>query len=752
MNDVRVWLVLAALISISTAVAGPQLVSAQAGDPPEDTEATAEPTEVPAQVRTVTFEELGQLEEVAINGAGGNYVISFEMPHGWKPTTGTTLDLNLRYVWVGADREPGVLQVRLNSRTIGTINLLDLPRSGNVVLEVPVEAWTLQPDVLEHRLSFQALTAETCNEVTEITIAPESQLTLNYELDAAPPVALDDFPRPFYQNTFEKTPILFVVSGQASAEEMQAASAVAAHLGYWGALAAQMSVITPDEFDPEVHGGANVVLIGTPDSNPLISAAAVGDLGSLNRGNGLVSVQNSQWHPQRAVLVVTGANAEGITAASTTLTMTAGAPALTGNSSTILSLAPYAARSVAPLAGTFRNFGYADVTRPMIGRSDLKFEFDLGEFAATEGYVDIHFAHSMPLDEKQSSLTVLINDVPVGSVALDATNASNGRIRVEVPTDNSWWRGNNVVKVRASLQPQQSLDCATTVIDPNNIPWVTVFDTSSIYVEGLSGSSRRFELSSFPHPFEEGANLDNLVFVMPETQEAGALDALVKVSARIGQLTTVERYNQKIVLGNVDGVDTGAVLIVIGRPSANPYLMSINGTLAQPFEQGSDLLAQASNPAAFQMQAGQDYGVVQISSWESGAQVPTLVISGTSDERVREAAAFMADPEMAENLFGNVLYVYGTKFRTYETRSPEADSNFVPQPGPSSKPDEEPIGGQSQVGRQTVPLAVDPNAPNNQAHPDWAIAAVAGTGGVLLLVLLVIGWYTSRRNLQKDDI
>jgi cellulose synthase operon protein B len=342
--------------------------------------------------------------------------------------------------------------------------------------------------------------------------------------------------------------------------------------------------------------------------------------------------------------------------------------------------------------------------------------------------------------------------VPVGSVALNGTNSSNGILRVEIPENTSWWRGNNVVRVRGSLYPQYSESCPSGApIDPNNLPWITIFDTSTIYAEGIPDAIRMFDLTTFPRPFEEGSNLSNLIFVMPQATEPGALDALIRISARVGGSVTVDNFGQTVVLGAPESVDTGAVVISIGRPSTNPYIQSINELLPQPFDEGSDLLRQTNNPLGFQFQPGIDYGIVQIVSWDAGAEVPTLVVTGTTDDHVRQAANLITDPDLAASLTGNLLYVYGDKYQTFETRIQEVDPNFPVDSG--TEEETIPDGGKQPAedgdgNSQALPIDVGGDAPAS-SRPVWAIPAVLATAGVLLLVLIAIGWYRSRYTMQE---
>ena len=86
-------------------------------------------------------------------------------------------------------------------------------------------------------------------------------------------------------------------------------------------------------------------------------------------------------------------------------------------------------------------------------------------------------------------------------------------------------------------------------------------------------------------------------------------------------------------------------LVLVGRPTENSLLRTVNAYLPQPFAPDSDLLEPlAVDSVAFLPDPERDAGLLEISASPWGEGYSLLAITGTTDEGVQLAVQTLLDP------------------------------------------------------------------------------------------------------------
>jgi uncharacterized repeat protein (TIGR01451 family) len=231
----------------------------------------------------VSFEELGYGEKI-LESPWGSTQYSFRLPDNWLVADDSYFELEYSYFFtdlgrMGEDKPElsffGEVAIYLDNRLLQTYSL-DQPRLEEAYLRVdlPPELFNEQPGV-SHQISVVLNASLLCSLLHEakLVIHPESTLFLNYSL-SPPTLELADYPRPFYQRSFEPDQVRFVLPNRPSETELRVAAALAAGLGDLTRNSLVISATTDVDWletaGREQTGSEHLFVIGQPDRNELL--------------------------------------------------------------------------------------------------------------------------------------------------------------------------------------------------------------------------------------------------------------------------------------------------------------------------------------------------------------------------------------------------------------------------------------------------------------------------------------------------
>ncbi|NOU93822.1 hypothetical protein GC093_11385 [Paenibacillus sp. LMG 31456] len=146
----------------------------------------------------------------------------------------------------------------------------------------------------------------------------------------------------------------------------------------------------------------------------------------------------------------------------------------------------------------FPLFGGDDrVIRGENARDESYFEIGKGRAAAVGSYLDLYYGHSPTLLPKNSTLTLLVNDLPIGSVALDDSNKEQALWRVDLSK-----LGLKSGFHKLSLQTHMEIASDVCVDPQNTANWMVIHKNSRINLN-LVPSYDKADLTTYPSPFFE---------------------------------------------------------------------------------------------------------------------------------------------------------------------------------------------------------------------------------------------------------
>ncbi|MFJ8246239.1 cellulose biosynthesis cyclic di-GMP-binding regulatory protein BcsB [Peribacillus asahii] len=144
-----------------------------------------------------------------------------------------------------------------------------------------------------------------------------------------------------------------------------------------------------------------------------------------------------------------------------------------------------------------------------------------------KNYLYLVFSHSELLIKKDSSLTILLDNIPVKSIRLKKDNQQYATVKV--PIDQKFLT-EGFHKLSISFYGSISEDRCEDVLNPAN--WLTVHEESYLYLDTIDTVSFKDTFKHFPYPFiDEGREKPiQSVIVVPDEWSSSSLKSVVKLS------------------------------------------------------------------------------------------------------------------------------------------------------------------------------------------------------------------------------
>jgi hypothetical protein len=299
-----------------------------------------------------------------------------------------------------------------------------------------------------------------------------------------------------------------------------------------------------------------------------------------------------------------------------------------------------------------------------------RFYMPLGWAITEDPRFVLYFGHAKVLNPSSSSLDIYFNNVPMESVLLDESNASEGTLELPLP----FWlirSSRNEMQISIEMNLQDEDKCL--FLDATHL-WTAIYSHSYFHVPYVAQDVRP-SLDVFPYPFDKRPSLSGVLLALPDQPRQLDYDLLLEVATGLGAAD----QGDSLVLD----VTTAALitqeerrdrdLILIGRPSIHSLIAELNEQLPQPFEPGSDLLRPHLESVVFAQDPSRGIGLIEelAAPWDPERTV--LVLTGTTDEGVGLASRtlFSRDDAVAGNM---VLVEESIGVHAFDTRPPSSTS------------------------------------------------------------------------------
>ena len=659
-------------------------------------------TVTPAMSRTVTLAEIGYTPDETMQGVLATQEYSVFWPNAWVPQSGNKLNLSFNH-YAGLDPHSSVA-IDWNGTRVGSA-LLTPENAANGVIQVDLPENLIKVGYnLLTLSSYMGIQADYCNDIDNpavwLTIHDSSSFDFSYA-PVAPDLNLADFPVPFIDNSeMIDNSVTFVLPDSPNTSELSAAAAISATLGQqaaWRKLTVNIISSSNSQALGALKGDA--VIIGRTDRLPT-SIATPSFISSKNGSTVLTDQNGGQLPPQAGVLwaqasttdptavqlFVTGLNDQAVLNAALALSNSFTYPLLSGPMGVILALPKnVAANQPFSQSVSLAELGYKDLTAQGSRLQSLNYvlTMPLSWHLQKDASLDLHFAHSALLLPKSSTLTISLNNTPVGSIQLDSSNTTDAHSTFQLPA-RLFQTGDNTLTITSDLELQKDqsqqdyqADCLHKNYDE---AWLVAYSDSNLNLPG-GPSGISLTLADYPQGFFGLANLSDMAFVVPDKADINSANAVVQIANRLGHFTSSSVLSPAVV-----GATTLAAMsqpfphqILIGLPTKNAAIQKINAQLPLPFQTGTDKPTQLQTiPIVAPESNSQGY----LQSIGGPDDQTRLIVTGNADEGVLWGSQVLNNPDLFKNLNGDLAILNGaTNFATVQVHAlptPPPAQNLLP--------------------------------------------------------------------------
>ncbi|MFN8614312.1 MAG: cellulose biosynthesis cyclic di-GMP-binding regulatory protein BcsB [Vampirovibrionales bacterium] len=662
---------------IALSVATPAALAAPAPEPtaaPVGSGATATASGTSLKL---SLKDLGNPEGYTLQTVRSFRNYSFTKPSNWQ-VAGSS------YVKVTFQHSPALLPERsslnisINNRILKTIRL-DGSNTTATSVSVPVPAAilkdynTLSFDVNQH---YTYKCEDPFSAELWSTLLPETQLVLNYSLKASEP-EMARFPFPFLDPLAYGTQHVGYVLPQApSSESLTAASLTAVTLAQaaaWRPFQADMATLSTN---------ANLVVVGTPAENPAINSLSLpvkysGSTFSDPKGgvvaadDGVLQVVRHPSHPDKVVLVVTGATPKAVHKAARMLARLPHRKLLAGQYVVVNQLPKedpsqyheWPGFISAPGSTSLQDLGFDTLTSRGFTALPIIYKLKRMPDVMVPGKETIKlktvYSYSSQLSPEQAKLEVKLNGKSLKSVPLANVNGENlATLITEIPASDLFTY--NDLEYQFYLFPDKT-DLCKFVTDVH--VWGTIHNSSVVEVPGqLKAAIPDVGLlndAGFPltlHP-----DMRDVTLAVPQSPSASELATVLALSNRLGRSSqSLHGLDIHATVGPVTDDAKKGHVVLIGTGQRHAIMGELDSKTARLVKQG--VLTPGSDEKANETLAlihyAPEQGIVEqlVSPWNKEKVV--VLLYGASDTALNLVQNWLNDDKAFSALQpGNVAVI-----------------------------------------------------------------------------------------------
>lgn len=604
-----------------------------------------------------TLEDFGLAADDTYQGVLVSRDYGINLPAGWSYSKAAVLTLQFSHS--PALNPKSTLSVdwngvRLGSQTLTSANA----ENGSLAIQIPAGNLTAGYNTL-HVEFYMGISDNFCSDVDNpavwATVHQASTLALSPQA-AAPAAELSAFPLPFIDSSpVAQNHVTLIIPAEPAFGELSALAAVSAKLGGltggWRPLEVQVMSI-PDALKNRPRG--NLIAVAAAGSLQQLSAepAAV----SAPAGSGTLHEQVSPFDDSALLLAVSGETQADVEKAGRALTGDSLYARLAGDTAVILDLpADNSGGDSGGAAFTLEQLGYASTA--VYGSRDQQTSYTIPLKALwqsnSSAALELHFIHSALAAGERFTLTVAVNNLPVGSVVVTGGASSERRESFQIPL-SFLKTGANYLTVQSSIQLSDDFnDNRDFCTDAHyNEAWLTIANDTQITFPSMPDKATT-NIAHFPYEFIGAGDLSQLAFILPDDPGLADAQVLSTLAVRIGEIASGGLLQLQVLPAGAapESDESLPYRILIGLPLKNSAILNAGEVLPQPFDPASGQALPVAGLATIDT-SRTPTGYIQAYFAKKG--LPRLVVSGNNENGMLGAAAHLGDAAKSILLTGDL--------------------------------------------------------------------------------------------------
>ena len=644
--------------------------------------------------------DLGLAENEVLLGPYDEVGLQFSLPLHWEVEPGAVLELEISSYFsslipnenatLPGDIIIGEISVWLNGKKAGSIQLTESGNSSHTLkIDETYFNRSERSGLNELVIRWDAIAACQFGIGSSLSLLPDSKIILPHAVASAAP-DLTIFPTPFYsKNSLFQAGMRLVVPDQPSAEELQAALAIAAGLGNLSGGDLEVTFSRSGEMTDQMKNEENLIFIGTIDQLSRVDDAQFAQIvpGELRNvealpQEGVILELVSPWQSARMLVVVSGQTGSAVMQAGLALGSGKFITTARDDLARINGLSIPSLQTESAVDITFAELEQATIKITEIGTHELVIPFKIAanKTLSPEAHLDLYLNHSKTIDYPQSGLWVKLNGIPIGSVRFSDLSAEINLTRFIIPP-SAIQPFNNQIEIQINLVSSSA--CPQPGLDDH---WITIFSDSVLHLPAVDTSSKLVAplgIGDFPLPFIYAEDLQDVAFIVQEDL-AETWVAAASLAFELGHQSGSDFFQPEVIFANA--LDDVAIkdrqLILIGDASIIPFETGLNEFLPVPFKQGGILQENIATSINYADIQNKSTGFIELVNFSTRPMREALFVLGNNEEGIILAVDALLDETVRDGLANSnfVLIQAGKVVSDTIHAQPAQDATVEPSP------------------------------------------------------------------------
>ena len=674
-----------------------------------------------------TLADFGYQTDINFQGVDEEQIFGIAFPKNWAFSDPGLL--SIRFSHSNLLNPSSSLYIDWNGERIGTTLLTeDNAQLGTLEISIPTEKIYQGYNALKIGF-FMGVSEDFCTDYkdqgvwavihndTSINIKPQV-VARETELNNALDIFVDS-------SLLAENIITLVVPDSPSIQHLNALAVMSTKLGQWADWRrVNVQIMTIKEAKQTKPSG-NLILFATLDETENFSTSLLPEINDiydqysdhnpLGEDDGLISLQVSPFDNHYHILALTGQTNDAMKKSARAAAFDELYEQSNGTWAVVRTLTNVIEKVSDPLTVTFSELGYTNQSVTGTHEQTIQYALPISDLWNVDGeaWIDLNFTHSELINRDLSSVSVLINAIPITSLELNAGNAEYGNEEIRIPL-RYLDIGNNIIAFKVNMQFSDDLMLMQESCSPGATPraWFNISSDSTIRLPDVS-KQVSLDLSNFPYGFSDPFTFDGFAFGVPSSLDSIGMSGLADIAFTFGKatfgnpasidllflnddLSQFNEYSHVVLLGT-----TGTMI----NDSLNEVLpLSLDENTGLPL--GNPSLLIVETPSGIQ---------TFLETFQDEQSTSYLVLISDGMEGISMAGKFLANPEVRYTIIGNVAII---------TSAENASAYQIEKTSGSS--------GELPLASNEEPLAILTNY-----QSVWVIRVAIGITGLSVVVLLI---------------
>jgi Bacterial cellulose synthase subunit. len=260
--------------------------------------------------------------------------------------------------------------------------------------------------------------------------------------------------------------------------------------------------------------------------------------------------------------------------------------------------------------------------------------------------LSLDFRYASNLDFDRSMVTVLVNNVPIGSKKLTAERAGGDNLELTIPK-NLGISGNFTITTAFDLEIKN----AVCTGNQDQMPWAFVSKDSVLQLNTKDRTDMLF--NNYPYPFLRDGSFNRVAVVLPQTRDNYTYAAISNLFNLMGQFATSNSGEIRFYTDDVAESELkDRQIIAIGSYADNRYIRDNNDKLYFQYD-GKGEGFQSNEKISIEEGYGKRVGTLQLIDSPYGKGHGFLAVTGSSSEYVYLASKLVGNSANLYKIFGD---------------------------------------------------------------------------------------------------